>query len=493
MTEPSRHSHSGPSGPSAGRYVGITVLGDFILSEGVDPVLDNVTAAGATAVALNPTVTAEAAEGEGSFQPPDDAGSSPRLFDRPLFGKRALWVQSEVSYQPDPSLYASSAYSPRQPGPLTEAHGELIGEFIQAARGRGLDVFLQVPAARPSGLRDEDRPRLPGGEIPPGRMADTASLASPAVRAWNRSHTVDLLRAYPDVTGFRIDWPEYPCYTWGEVFQDFGPHVATWATEHGFRFELIEADVSRLKHWLENSLENEDLAELAGRDRGRFRLGREMLERPGVVEWLRMKAALSVDLVRDWRSAIDEVDPGKRLMSHAFMPPWTLLTGLDFAGVARHSDAVSPKLYTMHWAQMVTFWGQELLARRPGLDERLLVRALISLLDMYDGTDEDPGGESLEEYRYPEPDEPHPVSDSAQKRKIAQATAAVGEHSVVYPLVHGYGPDDDFHRRLKIVADSPATGVWINRYGYLGEPKLRSIEQLFGSSTDLGGDKETET
>ncbi|GIT30597.1 MAG: hypothetical protein Ct9H300mP1_26430 [Planctomycetaceae bacterium] len=102
------------------------------------------------------------------------------------------------------------------------------------------------------------------------------------------------------------------------------------------------------------------------------------------------------------------------------MPPWTLVTGLDFAGVAEHSDAVSPKLYTMHWAQMVTFWGNELMARRPGLDERLLVRALISLLDMFDGTVEDPGGESLVDYRYPEPDEPHPGSDSAQRRKIAR-------------------------------------------------------------------------
>ena len=182
-----------------GRYVGITVLGDFILSEGVEGVLENVTAAGATAVALNPTVTAEAAEGEGSFQPPDDAGTSPRLFDRPLFGKRSLWVQSEVSFQPDSSLYTASSYLPRVAGQLTEAHGSLIGEFIDAARGRGLDVFLQVPAARPSGLRDEDRPRLPGGELCEGRMADTASLASPAVREWNRCYTADLLRQYPDV------------------------------------------------------------------------------------------------------------------------------------------------------------------------------------------------------------------------------------------------------------------------------------------------------
>jgi hypothetical protein len=73
------------------------------------------------------------------------------------------------------------------------------------------------------------------------------------------------------------------------------------------------------------------------------------------------------------------------------------------------------------------------------------------------------------------------VSDSAQRRKIAQATAAVGGRAAVYPLVHGYGPDDDFHRRLKIVADSPAAGVWINRYGYLGDPKLASIGQLFGN------------
>jgi len=466
------------------RYVGITVLGDFILSEGVAPVLDNVTAAGATAVALNPTVTAEAAEGEGSFQPPDDAGTSPRLFDRPLFGKRSLWVRSQVSYRPDADLYADGSYVPRTPGDLTEAHGPLIGEFIAAARDRGLDVFLQIPAARPSGLRDEDRPRLPDGEIPPGRMADTASLASPAVRAWNRSHVADLLRQYPDVTGFRIDWPEYPCYTWGEVFQDFGEHVQTWAGQRGFDFAAIRDDVGALKTWLETALSDEDLDELADRDRGRFRLWREAVAHPGVVEWLRLKAALSVDLVRSWREAIDAVDPNKQLMSHAFMPPWTLLTGLDFSGVAEFSEAVSPKLYTMHWAQMVTFWGAELIGRRPQLDEGRLVRALISLLDMFDGSVDDPGGETLDDYRYPEPHEPHPVSDSAQRRKIAQATAAVGQRAVVYPLVHGYGPDDDFHRRLRIVADSTAAGVWINRYGYLGDPKLQSIGELFGPGND---------
>ena len=42
-----------------------------------------------------------------------------------------------------------------------------------------------------------------------------------------------------------------------------------------------------------------------------------------------------------------------QLHAHAFMPPWTIFTGLDFAGIAPFVDAISPKLYTMHWAQMI--------------------------------------------------------------------------------------------------------------------------------------------
>ena len=53
----------------------------------------------------------------------------------------------------------------------------------------------------------------------------------------------------------------------------------------------------------------------------------------------------------------------------------------------------------------------------------------------------------------------------------------------VLPLIHGYGPDDDFQRRVKVVADSQAEGVWVNRYGYLGDPKLESIRMLLGSGS----------
>ena len=100
------------------------------------------------------------------------------------------------------------------------------------------------------------------------------------------------------------------------------------------------------------------LEQIDGPDRGATLLWSKAIARPGVTEWLRLKAAMCVDLIRDWRAAVDAATPDGRttpvqLHAHAFMPPWTLFTGLDFAGIAPHVDAISPKLYTMHWAQMI--------------------------------------------------------------------------------------------------------------------------------------------
>ena len=85
------------------RFLGITVLGDYVLNEGVDGVLAKMEMRGYRR-GCNPTVTAPAAEGEGSFQPPDDAGSSPRFLTA-RWGKRSLWVRSGASYDPKASFY----------------------------------------------------------------------------------------------------------------------------------------------------------------------------------------------------------------------------------------------------------------------------------------------------------------------------------------------------------------------------------------------------
>ena len=368
------------------RTLGVTVVGDFIVSEGVEPILDNLQRAGVTAVACTPTVAAPAAEGEGILEPPEDAGSSPRLFDRNLFGRRALRITEAPSYHPDVRHYAGCAYSPPKPTHLTDKHGDLIQQFIDAALERGMQVTFHLQAAIPPGLRDEDRPRLPDGRIPAGRMADTASLASEAVRAYNRARTSDLLARYPQITGFRIDWPEYPCYTLGETFQDFGPQVADWARERGYDFDAIRTAVARFHEYLHGGLTNEDLepfADAEPTEDGMSAMAAKLLNRHKAVgDWLLLKAKLSKDIIACWRQAISDCDESRRLIAHAFMPPYSLVSGFDFAGAGDHCDAIAPKLYTMHWSLMIQFWSEQLLKHNRGLDERLLVRAVVNLMGL---------------------------------------------------------------------------------------------------------------
>ncbi len=461
------------------RLFGITVLADFVLNEGIDGILDNITErAGANAIAVNPIVTAEAAEGEGSWQPPADAGSSPRVFDRPLWGKTSLWVRSGPSYQPNEALYSASRYKPKQPNDLTESHGSLVGAFIDAALERGIKVYLQIPSITPSGLQDDDRPRLPNGEIP-DRMADTGSLASPANRAYAGAFILDLLEMYPNVTGFRPDWPEYPCYKLPEAFQDFNDHVARWAADNGFDFGLIQQDVGRFYSYLHGNLTNTDLEEFADVERGKWAQTRLLRQFPNVYAWLRLKRALSMDLLGFWRKTITEAGGAeKELSANAFMPPLTLWTGLDLAGAADICDAVSPKLYTMHWSAMVKFWGQVLIDNNEGLDEALVVRSLVNLFDI----DDQATASRITDYGYPLPDEPHPIPNGPQERRIRQAIAEVRGKADTTFLMHGYGPPDDFARRFRLVAESQADGVWINRYGYLSDEKLSTVGDIWKKS-----------
>ncbi len=460
------------------RFLGITVMTPFIQDEGIEATLANIVdRAGATAVTINTSVVAPMPEGQGQFQPPTDAGSSPRLFDRTVWGKDYFWFRSGPGHRTHTEFYEGLHYQPRQPNDLTDSVGPLIGAFITAAKARGLQVYIQTSATAPPGLRDEDRPRLPDGTLPQKRMADTGSLASPAVRAYNRAWVRDIFSHYPQIDGIRPDWPEYPCYTLGEAFQDFSPHVQRWAGEHGFDFERIQHDVAAFYTYLHGSLTNWDLVDLAGPDRGKFTLVEGMKRFAGIAEWLRLKAALSVDLLADWQSAIHEFGGAdKALSANAFMTPFSTITGLDFAGSAPYCASISPKLYTMHWSQIIEFWGRELLEANPGLDESLLVQALVNLLDL----DDQPTARSLADYGYPKPAEPHPIPTQTQQRKIAQVMHAARGKTQIHALVHGYGPLDDFRRRFQLVADSPADGCWINRYGYLSDEKLDAIGEIWG-------------
>lgn len=445
------------------RFVGITVMPEFIQTETVEGLLDNIQRrTGATAVATSPYVMEPAPEGEGGREPPIDAGAgSVRLLDRPLWGKRELSVRTAPSFAPDKARYIGLRYQPSEPNALTKAQGPLVGQFVEAARKRGLKVYFQVQSAIPPGYRvqfggptEGDAPRLPDGEIPKRRVDKNGSLASPHILDYGAALLADLAAAYPGVDGFRIDWPEYPPYTLDDWFLDFSTHAKTAAGDLGIDGEALQRQALTLYQGLRGG----DAGLLPG-----------LISDPVMRDLGRLKAHLVERLLARYRAALDAAGArDKELMPNAFPPPWSRLSGFDYARAAPHVSSLSVKLYTMHWPMMLRFAAEAVRG-----SEDAAAQALARLLDVLDG--EPPS--SIDAWHYPEPEEPHPVGLEAQRRKILQARAEAGD-TPVNALAHSYGPVDDFRRRLSAVWEASGGRVWINRYGYCSDAKLDAIGQV---------------
>lgn len=465
------------------KLLGVTVLPEYIQSEGIEGLLDNLTRIGANAVATSPYLMEEADPGTGQREPPADANAgNVRLLDRPLFGKREVYVKTAPSFVPDRALYAGMRYQPSEPTDLTQQQGPLLDDFIKASKSRGIRVYFQVQAAIPPGYRvqfggpvESDRARLPDGTIPERRLAKNGSLASPHILAYEHALIRDLIRNYPDLDGLRIDWPEYPPYFLDSVFLDFSYHAERAAEELGFPFERMRRDVGNLYTKLHGGLQDSDLEPWAeDADGGRFHLLRLLSDYPGVAAWLRFKASLVEQMIAGFRRTMNESGgEAMELLPNAFPPPWTIVSGMDFRRVAQHSTAISCKLYTMHWPMMLRFYGDQILSANPGLSSSLLARALVRWLDIAD----DGGLGTVEAYSYPPPDVPHPVGNRAQARKIRQAQREAGD-TPVNVLAHGYGPLEDFRRRLEVARDVGDHGYWVNRYAYLSDDKLEVIKDV---------------
>ena len=458
--------------------IGVTVLPEYLQSETGERVLDHlIERAGVNAVATSPYVMEPVEEGQGGREPPIDAGAgSVRLLDRPLWGKRELWVRTAPSFAPNRELYRGLRYQPAEPNELTRRDGAQVAEFLDAAKQRGLKTYFQIQSAIPPGYRvqfggpqEDDIPRLPDGSLPTRRVANNGSLASPHIREYQTALLTDLLQHYPQIQGLRVDWPEYPPYLLDSAFVDFSEHARQAADRLGFDFETMRQDAAALYQKLHGGLTDQDLQSwLDLGDRGL--LESHLAAYPGVLQMLRLKAKLSQELLQGFRRTLDEVG-GEHidLAPSSFPSPWSLVSGMDLQGAADCCQEVSVKLYGMHWAMMLHFYGRQLLEANPRISESLLTRALVRLLDI-----DDEGFSQLDSYRYPEPDQPHPIGAAAQRRKIEQARSRGGPMAV-HVLAHGYGPLEDFRRRIRLAAEISPDGFWVNRYGYLSDDKLDAI------------------
>lgn len=464
--------------------LGITVMPEWFQCEGVDGVLDRIQRTGATAIVTSPYVLEVAADGEGGREPPPDGEAGKvRPLDRPLFGRRELWVRTAPSFAHDGSRYAGQRYQPSPPSALTWRHGDLLDKAIAAARTRGIDVYLQVMAASPPGYRvqfsgaiDEDQCLGPDLARHDARVDRNASLASVHVTRYIATLVAELATRYPDATGIRLDWPEYPPYDFTSALFDFNPAACALLRDAGHDPAAIAREVLAWRSGLA-------AAARGAASRGVDAVGQaldaagwnSLFGRDGALGALFAAKRHAVrSLLREARAALDAV-PGRRrrLEPQVFPPPFDAISGFPMRELEGLVDRVGVKLYTMHWPMIARYWARDLLGVAPPAAHDAVTAAVAQRLGLVDGAVD---GAML---HYPGPLQAHPAGRRAQVAKLQSATEAAGSVPVI-AFAHSYGPLADVRARIAL-AQSTGLSLWVNRYGYLSDGKLAMLREVRAS------------
>ncbi len=409
----------------------------------------------------------------GTREPPADAGSGKvRLLDRELWGRREIKVRTAPSFIPDKSLYTNTPYQPPEPDELTRREGDTVAEFVRAAKNRGIKVWFQVQSAIPPGYRvqfggpsDSDRPLGPDGSAGPPRVDANASLAAPDVIEYGRAMMKDLARAYPDIDGIRLDWPEYPPYHAHALFFGFSDHALRVAGAMNIDTDRMRLHARQVQHNLSQALTDELLGKSQYLDDSN--LARWLADYPGMLDLLTLRRKLSFDLITSFRAALPQ---HMALVPQTFPPPFHLLSGFDLASTARIVQGIGVKFYTMHWPMILSDYAQAMAVG--SASSQAIANALVTTF----GTGEQPPS-AIEQFRYPEPDEDHTASDSAIREKINTAQAAT-DACQIYAFTHAYGPLDDVARRARACWEASGGNMWVNRYGYMSNEKISAFADL---------------
>lgn len=473
----------------AGRQLGVVLTAAEALSEGVDVVLDNIVRAGATAISPTLGIMVETRPGEGTREPPLDVAGQVRLLDRPLWGKRELYLRGYVPHEPDPSIWVDVPYAPPMVAP-PELRIDVPRQVIEGARSRGLKVQIQIsPYTLPGAPGGQsvssghgggvvsDRPVRVDGSTAERIVAGHGCLNNPRVRALGRARVREALRHYSDVDGIFLDWAEYTCYFLEDCFTCFCRHCRATGEASGYDWTRIERDTRALWDRL-HQLTASDVRRAADRADWPFALAGSLVDYSGVGDLLRFKTATVRSAIGELRAVMDaEGAQGVPLGVNGFAPPWCLTTGMHYGDVSTVAQETRCKWFTFHWPMITRWWCESMLAWNPSLDEADVLRAVTTVLDLPSPADDH--RRRLADYGMPAPSEPHPITPEALTRKQNQAIAMAGGRAPCLAYVHSYRPASEFARHLEAALASDAPGCWVQRYGYLSDEKLAIMRAIW--------------
>ena len=321
--------------------LGIVITPAEVQCEGLDVVLDNVQLrAGTGHVDTTLGVYEPAADGRGRREPPLDVIGHVRVLDRPLWGRRELYLRSYLPSPPEPDVYADLPY-PRPLVAPSHLRVDVSRRIVDACRRRGLGVSIQISSytlpSLPGGQSAEqtegsrvggDRPVRVDGSVADGVLAGHGCLNNPNVRALGLARLRDALRRYPNVDALYLDWAEYTCYFLEDCFTCFCERCRIATGSDSYEWDRIVRDCHALRDRL-HRLDPVGLRLLASpASHSTLLLG--WLERaPAALDLPRLKAETVTSAVAEIRAEMNALGLSRvALGMDGFPPPWSLVTGM---------------------------------------------------------------------------------------------------------------------------------------------------------------------
>jgi hypothetical protein len=441
-----------------------------VQAEGLPAVMDRIQATGAQAIGTGLGVVQPVGEAEGHREPPLDIDGYERLLDRPLWGRRQLWLKGYRTYEPDLELYEGTRYQPGGQLAPPELDRDLPHKVIAEAHSRGMQAYVSVSPTGVPGLQTEDQVRYPHGLLPDPRrrVARQGCLNNPDVQAFGIASVRDVIRHFPEVDGVALDWVEYTVYAIEDHFACLCPHCAARAREKGYDWDRVTRDVTMFwdRFHALTSYDLQRAQRLASRPWEVVGLLRSF---PGWLDLLAFKAETVRERYEAYRQALNLEGGAKiKLDANGWIPPFSLSSGVDYRALSGVCDVLRPKMHTFHWAVIPRWYGQVLQEWNPSLPERYLLDALIEILGLPDKN----SPRSFAQYHIPAPDEAHPALPEAWRAKLDEVADEVGGRAKCYAYAHSYRPEAQWKRMIALVRDSRVDGMWVQRYGYLTDSKL---------------------
>jgi hypothetical protein len=458
------------------KFLGIIVSPANVQTEGMTQVFNNLDYLKADAIAIDPWLLKPAAAGEGSRIPDLHIDGHARRFSRPLWGETVLNVEAFLAFQPQESLYADGPYRPAGPVAPNELNSSLPQEMIEEAAKRNLKVQMGFAPFLPAGVLEQDRPRIVDGSLPkPPWIAKNVCLNNPAGQQYALAFMEDLVRNFPGLDGLILDWAEFGAYTLEDHFSCFCVHCQRTAEIRGFNWKEIRSDILGL--W--NDLKNLTPQMLVQTHVSVSQLAQSLelsQKYSGILDFWRFKADSVVSFFKMAREHLNAIGAQHiSLTARGWCPPWNMSSGLDYEQLTGTCAAIAPKLFTFDHAVIPRWIGQTLLDWNPGLAEEQVLAAVTAWLEL----PQKPQSRSLEQYRIPAPEEPHPIRFEVYQSRINEMVEQIDGNAKCYPIAHPYLPDDQWSQMVALLRDSQADGMWVNYYSYLSDSRIEILQKLW--------------